>query len=300
MNLFEENENIVVFKADKDGLDLEEFLSSNDISGRLFRKLYKGKQIYVNGKFKRKGLILERGDLVSIYMENEDENTTPEKMEIDIIYEDFDLLILNKQPNIVVHPTKSHQENTLSNGISYYFKEKGIKKKIRFVNRLDMNTTGILIVAKNPFAHQQMALQFESNEVEKKYQAIVSGIVEKNEDYIDLPIGREEDKSVKKVVTENGQKALTKYTVIEKYKEASLLDVQIFTGRSHQIRVHLNHIGHPIIGDVLYNEESPYIDRQALHSYYLKIKHPRTKKDIEFIASLPEDMKRLINHLKNK
>ena len=256
MNLFEESENIVVFGVQEDGLDLEDFLSSKDISGRLFRKLYKAKQIYVNGKFKRKGLILEKGAVVSVYMEDEDENTTPEKMDINIVYEDFDLLILNKQPNIVVHPTKSHQENTLSNGISYYFKEKGIKKKIRFVNRLDMNTTGILIVAKNPFAHQQMALQFESNEVEKKYQAIVSGIVEKNEDYIDLPIGREEEKSVKKVVTENGQKALTKYTVIEKYKDASLLDVQIFTGRSHQIRVHLNHIGHPIIGDVLYNEES--------------------------------------------
>ncbi|MEY8416386.1 RluA family pseudouridine synthase [Tissierella praeacuta] len=300
MNLFEESENIVVFEVQEDGLDLEDFLSSKDISGRLFRKLYKAKQIYVNGKFKRKGLTLEKGAVVSIYMEDESENTKPEKMDIDIVYEDFDFLILNKQPNIVVHPTKSHQENTLSNGISYYFKEKGIKKKIRFVNRLDMDTTGILIVAKNPFAHQQMALQFESHKVEKKYQAIVDGIVEKDEDYIDLPIGREEDKSIRKTVTEEGQDALTKYTVIERYKEATLLDVQIFTGRSHQIRVHLDHIGHPIIGDSLYNKESPYIDRQALHSYYLKVKHPRTKEDIEFIAPLPKDMEKLIDHLKNK
>lgn len=300
MNLFEENENIVIFKANRDGLDLEEFLCDNDISGRLFRRLYKGKQVYVNGKFKRKGLTLKSGDIVSIYMEDEEEHINPEKMDIDIVYEDFDLLILNKQPNIVVHPTKSHQENTLSNGISYYFKEKGIKKKIRFVNRLDMDTTGILIVAKNPFAHQQMALQFESNKVEKKYQAIVAGIVEKDEDYIDLPIGREEEKSIRKVVTEEGQESLTKYTVIDRYKDATILDVQIFTGRSHQIRVHLNHIGHPIIGDTLYNEESPYIKRQALHSYYLKVKHPRTKKDIEFIAPLPKDMVELINHLKNK
>ncbi len=300
MNLFEENENIVIFKANRDGLDLEEFLCDNDISGRLFRRLYKGKQVYVNGKFKRKGLTLKSGDIVSIYMEDEEEHINPEKMDIDIVYEDFDLLILNKQPNIVVHPTKSHQENTLSNGISYYFKEKGIKKKIRFVNRLDMDTTGILMVAKNPFAHQQMALQFESNKVEKKYQAIVAGIVEKDEDYIDLPIGREEEKSIRKVVTEEGQESLTKYTVIDRYKDATILDVQIFTGRSHQIRVHLNHIGHPIIGDTLYNEESPYIKRQALHSYYLKVKHPRTKKDIEFIAPLPKDMVELINHLKNK
>lgn len=300
MNLFEESENIVVFEVQEDRLDLEDFLSSKDISGRLFRKLYKAKQIYVDGKFKRKGLTLEKGAVVSIYMEDESENTKPEKMDINIVYEDFDLLILNKQPNIVVHPTKSHQENTLSNGISYYFKEKGIKKKIRFVNRLDMDTTGILIVAKNPFAHQQMALQFESHKVEKKYQAIVDGIVEKDENYINLPIRREEDKSIRKTVTEEGQDALTKYTVIERYKDATLLDVQIFTGRSHQIRVHLDHIGHPIIGDSLYNKESLYINRQALHSYYLKVKHPRTKEDIEFIAPLPKDMENLINHLKNK
>ena len=300
MDLFKESENMVIFEVDRNDLDLEEFLVTKDISGRLFRKLYKEKNIYINGKFRRKGLKLEKGDMVSILMEDEEENTIPEKIDIDIVYEDFDLLILNKQPNIVVHPTKSHQENTLSGGISYYFKEKGIKKKIRFVNRLDMNTTGILIVAKNPFAHQQMALQFESNIVEKKYQAIVKGIVEKDQDYIDLPIGREEEKSIRKTVVKEGQEALTKYSVMERYNRGSLLDVQIFTGRSHQIRVHLNHIGHPIIGDTLYDEESPYIHRQALHSYYLKIKHPRTREDIEFVAPLAEDMEELINHLKNK
>lgn len=300
MNLFKESENIVMFTVDKEGLDLEEFLFSQSLSGRLFRKLYKEKQIYVNGKFKRKGLSLELGDTVSIYMEDEEENTLPQDIDIDIVYEDFDLLILNKQPNIVVHPTKSHQENTLSNGISYYFQKNGIKKKIRFVNRLDMDTTGILIVAKNPFAHQQMALQFEANEVEKKYLAIVSGVVKDNEAYINFPIGREEDKSIRKMVRENGQDALTRYSVVERYKDASLLDVQIFTGRSHQIRVHLEHIGHPIIGDTLYNEESTHINRQALHSHYLKVKHPRTGESIEFIAPIPKDMEILKNHLKNK
>ncbi len=300
MNLFEENENIVIFKVKEDDLDLENFLNSKELSGRLIRKLYKAKKIYVNGKFVRKGILLSAGDLVSLYMDDEVENIRAEKMDIDIVYEDFDLLIINKQPNIVVHPTKSHQSNTLSNGIAYYFQDNRIKKKIRFVNRLDMDTTGILIVAKNPFAHQQMALQFESNGVEKKYQAIVSGVMVKDEEFIDSPIGREEDKSIRKTVSEDGQDALTKYKVIEKYNNASFLDVQIFTGRSHQIRVHLESIGHPIIGDTLYSEGSPYINRQALHSYYLKIKHPRTGQPMEFIAPLPEDMKFLINQLKNK
>jgi 23S rRNA pseudouridine1911/1915/1917 synthase len=300
MKLFEENESIVIFKVEREKIDLEKFLISKELSGRLIRKLYKEKKIFVNGKFMRKGVLLNIGDLISLYMGDEIENTPAEKIDIDIVHEDFDLLIINKQPNIVVHPTKSHQQNTLSNGIAYYFQEKGIKKKIRFVNRLDMDTTGILIVAKNPFAHQQMALQFESNEVEKKYQAIVSGNVENDQAFIDSPIGREEDRSIRKIVIENGQEALTKYTVIERYNNASLLDVQIFTGRSHQIRVHLEHIGHPIIGDTLYSEGSPHIDRQALHSYYLKIKHPRTGQFMEFIAPLPEDMKVLISQLKNK
>lgn len=298
MNLFKENENVVIFKVEEAGLGLEKFLDTKDISGRLFRKLYKDKKIFVNGKFKRKDLELQIHDTVSIYMDDEEDNTIPEDIKLHIVYEDYDLLILNKQPNMVVHLTKSHQSNTLSNGIAYYFKSKGIKRKIRFVNRLDMDTTGILIVAKNPYAHQQIALQFETNKVQKKYQAIVNGIPEKNEDFIDVPIGREEDKSIKKTVTEEGQEALTKYKVLEKYKNAALLDVQIFTGRSHQIRVHLNHIGCPIIGDTLYNEPSPYISRQSLHSYYLKLEHPRTREIMEFLAPMPDDMTNLIDILK--
>lgn len=300
MNLFKESEDIVIFDVPSGELDLEDFLVSQDLSSRLCRKLYKKKQIYVNGKFQRKDLSLNEGDRVSLYMEDEAESTKPEKMDLDIVYEDFDLLVINKQPNIVVHPTKSHQENTLSNGIAYYFNQNSIKKKIRFVNRLDMDTTGLLIIAKNPFAHQQMALQFEANTVDKKYLTIVSGVIEKDEEYIDCPIGREEEKSIKKTVTEDGQNALTKYIVKERYKNNTLVDVQIFTGRSHQIRVHLDHIGHQIIGDSLYGEESPYIDRQALHSYYLNFKHPRAKKDIEIIAPLPKDMEELINQIKNK
>lgn len=298
MKLLNDSENVVNFIYNYDSLDLEQFLSSKEISGRLFRKLYKGKKVLVNGRFQRKNLELEKGDVVSLLMEDEIENIIPEKMEIDIVYEDYDLLILNKAANMVVHPTKSYQTNTLSNGIAYYFKETNIKKKIRFVNRLDMDTTGILIVAKNSFSHQQMALQFENNSIEKKYLAVVQGIIEDDEGLIDLPIGREEDKSIRKMVTEDGQEALTKYKVLERYNMATLVEVQIFTGRSHQIRVHMDYISHPIIGDSLYNMRSEYINRQALHSYYLKANHPRTKNQIEFKASMPLDMVNLITLMK--
>lgn len=299
MNLLMNNQDIIIFKVESEGESLEEFLLGNKISGRLFRRLYRERNIFVNGEFKRKDRSLKKGDIVSIKVEDEEENILPEPIPLDIIYEDMDLLILNKQPFMVVHQTKSHQKNTLSNGISYYFKTKGINRKIRFVNRLDMDTSGILLVAKSPFAHQQMALQFENNEVVKRYIVVVAGIVKKDQDIIDLPIGREEEKSIKKTVTKKGKEAITKYKVIERYKEASLLDVQILTGRSHQIRVHLNHIGHPIIGDTLYYKSSKYIKRQALHSHYLKAKLPRSKEDIEFKAPIPNDIQKLIDHLKS-
>ncbi|MGO1470563.1 MAG: RluA family pseudouridine synthase [Tissierella sp.] len=299
MNLFKESENIVIFNCNKETKNLEKFLKDKNISSRLFRKLYKHKNILVNGKHRKKDLSLHEGDIIILVMEDEENNIEAEKIKLDIIYEDFDLLILNKPENTVVHLTKSHQNGTLSNGISYYFKEKNIKKKVRFVNRLDMNTTGILIVAKNPFAHQQLALQFAAQTVVKKYLAIVEGVVKENEKIIDLPIGKKIEGNIKKTIDKDGQKAVTKYIVKERFKDSTLLEVQIFTGRSHQIRVHLEHIGHPIIGDILYNEKSINIERQALHSSYLKLNLPRTEEAIEFVAELPSDMKRLIKAIKD-
>lgn len=299
MNYFNENENIIVFVCEKDEKSLEQFLINKKISSRLFRRLYRYKNILVNSKHRRKDLPVKKGDKVILIMEDEINNIESEKMDLDIIYEDFDILILNKQENTVVHLTKSHQKGTLSNGITYYFKEKGIRRKVRFVNRLDMDTTGILIVAKNPFAHQQLALQFDEESVVKRYLAIVRGVVEDDGRIIDLPIGRKEEGNIKRIVDKDGQRAITKYIVKERFKEATLLEVQILTGRSHQIRVHLNHIGHPIIGDTLYYKDDPNIDRQALHSHYLKLKHPRTGEDIDFMAELPTDMKRLINLMKD-
>lgn len=294
MILFEDSEYVVNLTNNLGNLTLREFLESSDISGRLARKLYKEKNILVNGKFLRKDIKVKNGDKITLLLGEEKEELLPEEMDMDIVYEDMDLLILNKAPNMVVHPTKSHQENTLSNGIAYHFMKNNIKKKVRFVNRLDMDTTGLLIVAKNSFSHQQMALQFENNTVVKKYMAIVKGIIESDEGVIDLPIGREEDRSIRKEVDSDGQSALSEYKVIERLQDKTLVEVRIYTGRSHQIRVHMSHIGHPVLGDSLYGEESTLIDRQALHSYYLKCSHPRTKKAMEFTAELPLDMKRII------
>ncbi|RKD31464.1 RluA family pseudouridine synthase [Thermohalobacter berrensis] len=299
INNLKESENIIKYRVTSKGLSVKKVLLDNlGISTRLFRKLSKNKLIFLNNKKVKPGQLTNKGDTITIIMKDEDQNIKPQNIPLDIIYEDYDLLILNKQPYMVVYPTKSHKDNTIANGIAYYFNQKGINKKIRFVNRLDMNTSGILVVAKNSFGHQQMSRQFENNIVEKKYITIVKGRLKKEKGLINKPIGIDDDNPIRRKVKDEGKEAVTKYKVIEKYKDASLVEVKIETGRTHQIRVHLSSIGHPIIGDTLYNEETELIKRQALHSYSLKFKIPRTGKQKEVIAKIPNDMKRLIKLLK--
>lgn len=301
MNLLKESENIVLFNAKK-SMTVEEVLFDYNISSRLFKKLKRNKSIFLNGGHVNSNDNCKSGDIISIVMEDEINGITPESIPLDILYEDNDLLIINKEPNMVVHPTKSHQSGTIANGISYYYKENNIKKKVRLVNRLDIDTSGILIAAKNSFCQQQLAIQFNNNIVEKKYITIVEGVVKTDSDIIDLPIEREENRSIKKKVSEDGKRAVTLYNVIERYTNATLLEVQIYTGRSHQIRVHFNYIGHSVIGDALYNKPSNYIERQALHASYIKFVHPRTQRHMEFSAPIPKDMeelKRILKDLKN-
>lgn len=293
-----ESESVIIFNVKESGLTIEEVLKQGyGISGRLYRRLQKNQQLYLNGKTTKANVTVNKGDKIAILMEEEVETSIPVDIPLDIIHEDFDLIILNKQPNIVVHPTKSHQDDTIANGVAYYFNKKNISKKVRFVNRLDMGTSGILVIAKNAFTHQQMSKQMEEGTIEKKYLTIVDGVVDKDEDIIDLPIGKEDDEPMIRAVMENGQVAITKYKVVERFNKATLLEIEIETGRTHQIRVHMKHIGHPIIGDHLYNEPSDLINRQALHAYKIKFIHPRTGEEREIIAKMPSDMETLIAKL---
>ncbi|SCG83069.1 ribosomal large subunit pseudouridine synthase D [Proteiniborus sp. DW1] len=293
-----ESESVIIFNVKESGLTIEEVLKQGyGISGRLYRRLQKNQQLYLNGKTTKANVTVNKGDKIAILMEEEVETSIPVDIPLDIIHEDFDLIILNKQPNIVVHPTKSHQDDTIANGVAYYFNKKNISKKVRFVNRLDMGTSGILVIAKNAFTHQQMSKQMEEGTIEKKYLTIVDGVVDKDEDIIDLPIGKEDDEPMIRAVMENGQVAITKYKVVERFNKATLLEIEIETGRTHQIRVHMKHIGHPIIGDHLYNEPSDLINRQALHAYKFKFIHPRTGEEREIIAKMPSDMETLIAKL---
>lgn len=302
MKKYKESESVVKFKVNVGEEKVETILKFEfNISSRLFSKLIKNKGLFLNEEFAHRKDKAKIGDIITIVLPDEsDTNLKQSDIEIDIIYEDIDLILINKQPDMVVHPTKNHPYGTILNAMSYYFEQNNINKKVRFVNRLDRDTSGVLVIAKNCFAHQQMSKQFSEDTIEKGYMALVDGIVEKNKDTIDLPIEREDGDSILRIVRKDGKRSITKYEVVERYKNTTLLKLKLETGRTHQIRVHLKHIGHPIVGDTLYNEESELINRQALHSYYLKFKTLRTKETREVIADLPKDIKNVIEIAKEK
>lgn len=303
MKKYKENESVINFKVKGDYTQVETILKSEfSISSRLFSRLIRLQGLYLNGEKAHRRDEAKLGDIITIFLPDEEDERykMQDDIPLEILYEDNDLILINKQPDIVVHPTKNYPYNTILNGMGYYFNQNNIKKKVRFANRLDKDTSGVLVIAKNCFAHQQMSKQFIEDTVEKGYLALVDGIVEKDFDTINLPIERECEGSTIRIVREDGKASVTKYKVIERYKNTTLLSLKLETGRTHQIRVHLKHIGHPIVGDRLYNSESPFIDRQALHSYYLKFKTIRSGETIEVKAKLPQDIKPLIEIAKIK
>ena len=270
----------------------EEFL----LSDRLIIKLKQAKQIYLNHKPTFINQKLEIGNKIIVDLDFEEtcDNIVPRKMDLDILYEDDGLLIINKPPFIPVHPSMDHYEDSLSNGVKYYFDFIGLKRKIRPVNRLDKNTSGIVIFAKNEYIQECLVKQMKSNTFEKEYIAIVEGIIDKNEQVIDAPIARKENSIIERCVNPNGNNAITIIKLIKNYSDYSLIKCILKTGRTHQIRLHTSYIGHPIIGDDLYGNKSRKIDRQVLHAYRIKFIHPILKKEIEIETNIPKDIENLL------
>ncbi len=277
------------------------FIKSSGLSGK----------ISVNDKVAKLNHRISSKDKIEIDMKtDEHQNIEPEKMDLNVIYEDTDLIVINKRPGIVVHPTKGYPLGTLANGVLYYFKERNEKCIVRLVSRLDMDTSGLIIIAKNQFSHMALARDMQGNDMqgsdnmqsktfEKSYMAVVHGNMQRKSGTIDLPIGKPDAEGIKRGVCEDGQRSITHYEVIESFKNGDLVKVTLETGRTHQIRVHLSHIGHPLYGDSLYGaEENHYIDRQALHAYKLIIPHPRTGDQLTLESKLPEDMENLVSKLK--
>lgn len=267
-----------------------------NVSARLMHKLILSRHIFLNNVPIDSRSLLSLNDIVTVNLDFEEnsENIIPKQMCLDIVFEDDAFLILNKPAGIAVHPSVLHFDDSLSNGVAYYFKHIGLNRKIRPVNRLDLNTSGLIVFAKNEYVQECLIQQMNKNIFKKEYIAIVNGRLKSHTGTINLPIARKDDSIIERCVSLNGQEAVTDYSVLNEYDNFSVVKCFLKTGRTHQIRVHMSAIGHPLIGDTMYGVSSPLIDRQALHSYKLSFIHPITHKNIELVCDLPEDMNQLI------
>ena len=268
-----------------------------NLSDRLILRLKRANQIYLNGIPTHIHHETNINDVISvdISFEEECENILPTKMDLDILYEDDGLLIINKAPNTPVHPSLNHYKDSLSNCVKYYFDSIGLKRKIRPINRLDKDTSGIVLFAKNEYIQECLIKQMKTNKFEKEYLALVDGIITKDKQTVIAPIARKESSIIERCIRDDGDYAETDIELLSTYTNYSLIKCKLKTGRTHQIRVHTKHIGHPILGDTLYGNSSNLINRQTLHAYKVKFIHPVTKKTMVIECNLPQDMLSLIN-----
>lgn len=248
--------------------------------------------ILLNGQWEYVNTRLSSGDFLEIRLieESSSQNIQPLYAPFSIVYEDADILVVNKPANMPIHPSINHYEHTLANAVCYYYENQGIPYTFRCANRLDKDTTGLTIIAKHMLSSAILSQDVANRAVHRKYLAIVKGETN-NFGTIDAPIGRKDASAILRVIDyTQGEKAITHYEKIASKKGYTLLSLQLETGRTHQIRVHMASIGHPLIGDYLYHEASTELPRQALHSYCLEFYHPITKNLLHFTAPLPSDM----------
>lgn len=268
------------------------------MSDRLLLKLKKLDKIYLNGNVTSVNHPVLENDLIECYLDYEEDNSNivPTEMPLNIIYEDEAYIVVNKPAGIPVHPSMDHYTDSLSNGIAFYFNQIGLKKKIRPVNRLDKDTSGIVIFAKNEYIQECLVRQMKSKEFIKKYIAVVNGNLDNLEGTINAPIARKEGSIIERCVSETGDIAITHYKVLKRKTDFDIVECILETGRTHQIRVHFAYLGHSLLGDTLYGTSSSLINRQALHAYEVEFTHPLSKKKVKYITTVPEDLNKLMEN----
>ena len=280
-----------------DGQVLLSFLKDKSYSSQIITHLKRTENgILLNGVWGRARDVLHTDDDLTIQLIEDvsSENIIPINLPLDIVYEDEDILVINKPADMPIHPSQGNYDNTLANAVAYYYQQKGEAFTYRCINRLDRDTTGLLIIAKHMYSASLLSEMVANREIHREYLAIATGEVPEIGTIV-APIGRVDGSTIERHVDEElGDYACTHYQRLAYNNGYSLVSLKLETGRTHQIRVHMKHIGHPLPGDFLYNPDYSVIGRQALHSHKLSFKHPISGEMLYFVADLPEDMKRVI------
>ena len=280
-------------------VSVESFLKARGYSRQVIIQLKKTTNgITVNGQWAYVRTMLQPGDTLRIFLEetSSSEHIPPVPLPLHIVYEDEDILVLNKPSDMPVHPSINNYENTLANAVAWHYRSAGEEFVFRCINRLDRDTTGLLIVARHALSASILSTQMKERKIHRTYLALCTGPVRPSKGTIDAPIGRKADSAIERCVDrENGERAVTHYEIVEEGYPYSLVRLKLDTGRTHQIRIHMQHMGAPLPGDYLYNPDFSHIDRVALHSSELTFTHPVTQETVHFHAPLPEDMKRALH-----
>lgn len=293
------NRNIdYIIDEDSAGLRVEQFLRRKRYSGQNLSEIKRmPKSILVNGVHYYMRQELSTGDhlQVRICETQNSEKIPPTKLPLDIVYEDEDLLVLNKPAGMPIHPSLNNYTNSIANALAYYFQSQGKPFIFRCCNRLDRDTSGLTIVSKHLVSGSILSDMTKYREVYREYLAIARGSVTPSEGTIQAPLGRKEGTIIERTVDwEHGEDAVTHYKVVKEANGHSLVSLRLETGRTHQIRIHMKYLGYPLIGDYLYNPDMEYMTRQALHSHHMEFTHPITGEHMSFTAPLPEDMARVM------
>ncbi len=281
--------------SEYEGLKISLFLRNMEYSMQNLVELKKmHESVILNGKWVHMNEKLKTGDTLTIHINETDisKKIPPVELPMDIVYEDEDIIVMNKPANMPIHPSMDNYENSLGNALAFYYMQQNKPFIFRCTNRLDKDTSGLTVVSKHMLSGNIMSTMTRDRLFDREYLAICKGILPAKEGTIDAPIARKEDSIIERCIDyEKGERAVTHYKVVLENKGHSLVRLKLETGRTHQIRVHMASIGFPLIGDHLYNPDIEKINRQALHSFHINFRHPITKEEMDFKAPLPEDFK---------
>lgn len=296
----------IISGVDDDDIRIDKFVAEflNSYSRSYIKSIIKDGLLKVNGSVVKPSYIVKENDEIIIdEIKDKILDIEPENIDIDILYEDSDILVVNKGKGMVVHPANGHYCGTLVNAILYHCNDlSNINGILRpgIVHRIDKNTTGAIVICKNNYSHNYISEQLKQHSIKRRYIAIVRGSINEAKGEIDLPVGRDANNRLRMAVNyKNGKNAVTTYKVLKELNGASLIEFRLKTGRTHQIRVHMSHLGHPLLGDSLYGETkyTAFTNEQCLHAELLGFMHPSTEEYIEFNAPIPEYMDKLYNRL---